>query len=76
MERKMFSLVATMAAPGDPNKVSETLAYKLQKGLDINKAIVGETSEDDETENGEYWHEVWSLYAISCIFQEVSDTMA
>ena len=62
MQRNMISLVATMAAPGDPNKVSETLANKLQRGLNINKSIVGDKSEEeDEMEFADPSPEVWSL---------------
>ena len=74
MQRNMISLVATMAAPGDPNKVSETLANKLQRGANINKSIVGDKSEKDE-EMEYYDHsfeEVWSLTPFSCSFYQAS----
>ena len=74
MQRKVFSLVATMAAPGDPNKMRETVANKLQRGANINKSILGDKSEEDE-EMEYYDHsfeEVWSLTPFSCSFYQAS----
>ena len=71
MQRNMISLVATMAAPGDPKKVSETLANKLQKGLKINTSIVGGDKSEEEDEIEFYDHsfeEVWSLTPFFCSF--------